>query len=159
MLTREDFQNVPEAQYEALLAVNATLITELDALEQRLLEAAHAAGLSDDQIVDFVTGWLPVMRDDAGRVRHFITESKKEKTQARPDIQLRDLADVFYRAGDHRVTVNRLERRSRRSKASYTDRTYSVTPASEQRILRLMNERQWPARPVTFTGWRVATNR
>jgi hypothetical protein len=24
MLTREDFQNVPEAQYEALLAVNAT---------------------------------------------------------------------------------------------------------------------------------------
>ncbi len=169
MLTREDFQNVPEAQYEALLAVNATLITELDALEQRLLEAAHAAGLREDHIVDFVTGWLPVMRDEAGRVRYFITELQKETAhtactqkmaaQAKPDIQLRDLADVFYCPEDHHVTVNRLDRRSRRSKTSYTDRTYCVTPASEQRILRLMNEHTWPMRTTLFTGWQVANNR
>ncbi|HEX3051633.1 MAG TPA: hypothetical protein VHP83_13310 [Aggregatilineaceae bacterium] len=57
------------------------------------------------------------------------------------------------------MTIDRPDRASRDGELGYTDRTYHATPASEQRVLRLMDERTWPTRMPIPKGWQVASTR
>lgn len=68
-------------------------------------------------------------------------------------MRLRDAADLFYRPSDGRVTVDRPDR-------DRGDRTYTATPASQRRVLRLMQDRFWPTlMDCTPNGFWVRTNR